>query len=373
MPQKPYILLCTVGTSLKGNLKTWRAQVMNDSSEIGDFTAEDWHAASQYIGGLDPHDRRCGAEINSIQALIDDGLVTPVQVHLFHSDTKDGRAIASFLERYYAQRGFRGHKLQLQNIEGLDDSDPKAFRTKGLRNLVRRLCYFIREYGSEACAVNATGGYKAQIAIAVMIGQALGVPVYYKHEFFAQHSIISFPPLPITLDESAWLNNVSFFQVAAEDFVPGSQFEDELGEELESLIEREWQDGEEFLTLSPAGHILHEKFRIRPVDEVKPLSPAKHQTPPYLGEGHLAAKQPTIRSHLQRVIDGNPFVVTCRLFYTNKDLPQENLFRLSRGNVIGVFSDGSFTAKFIVETTAEVENQKPWAVSKLNQWLEVCE
>ncbi len=370
MAIQPYILLCTVGTSLKGNLKKWRTQEMNDSKEIGDYTAEDWHTAVQYISGLDLHDRLCGAEINSIQALIDEGHVTPTEIHLFHSDTNEGRDIACMLKRVYTQHGLHGHRLQLQVIDGLRDSDPKGFRTKGLRNLVRQLCHYIREYGSEACAINATGGYKAQIAIAVMIGQALGVPVYYKHERFEQHSIISFPPLPIALDESVWRNNINFFHEAAEDFVPAARYEDELDEVLESLVEREKQEGEEFLTLSPAGHILHEKCQGYPVDEVAHLRAANRQASPHLGEGHLADKQSEIRSYLQRVTEGNPFVTRCRLFYANKDLSQKNHFRLSRGNVTGVYSDGSFTAKFVVETTAEAENQKPLAVSKLNQWLE---
>lgn len=46
--------------------------------------------------------------------------------------------------------------------------------------------------------IDATGGYKAQIAIAVMFGQALGVDVIYKHESFG--NIIDFPPMPVSLD-----------------------------------------------------------------------------------------------------------------------------------------------------------------------------
>ena len=67
----------------------------------------------------------------------------------------------------------------------------------------RLVCAIIRERSAAACAINATGGYKAPIAVAVLLGQALGVPVYYKHELFSE--IIAFPPLPVALDFEVWM------------------------------------------------------------------------------------------------------------------------------------------------------------------------
>ena len=37
----------------------------------------------------------------------------------------------------------------------------------------------------------------------MLIGQALGVPVYYKHELFDE--IIAFPPMPVAFDFEAWM------------------------------------------------------------------------------------------------------------------------------------------------------------------------
>src|SRR5262249_58954322 len=88
-------------------------------------------------------------------------------------------------------------------VADLQDADPKRFRTDGLRNLARAVCKVVRDHSASACAINATGGYKAQIAIAVLLGQALGVPVYYKHERFSE--IIAFPPLPVALDFEVWM------------------------------------------------------------------------------------------------------------------------------------------------------------------------
>ena len=367
-----WVLLCTVGTSLKGTLEQWYVREEGEQQGIADFTEEDWSKAANYIGELDPSRRDCGAEINSIHNLIEArNMVSTPDIHLFHSDTDDGRNIACLLQRAYVHRGIREDKVQLHVIEGLRDSDPKAFRTRGLRNLVRQLCYFIRKFSPEACAINATGGYKAQIAIAVMIGQALRVPVYYKHEFFREHSIISFPPLPITLDESVWRSNMTLFEELheADDFVPASQYDEELDEVLESLVERERQEGEEFLMLSSAGQILHEMFKDRLWEEVEPLAEAKSKQPLIFSKDHGSEKQHLIRPFLEKVRDSNPFVVTCRSWYFNPDLPQSNHFRMSRGQVTGVYSDGSFTAKFEVKTTAKAENQKSLAVNRLNQWL----
>src|SRR5438093_1489422 len=72
-----------------------------------------------------------------------------------------------------------------------------------VRNLAKAVCQIIRDHGASSCAINATGGYKAQIAIAVLMGQALGVPVYYKHERFDE--IIAFPPMPVALDFEVWM------------------------------------------------------------------------------------------------------------------------------------------------------------------------
>ena len=366
MSMQPYILLCTVGTSLESHLKKWR------NKEMSAFAAADWEEAAQRISRLEPQDWSCGAEINSIHALLAEKVVTAQpEIHFFHSDTDAGRDIGCLLKRVYELRGWRDNAVRLQVIEGLRDSEPKLFRTQGLRNLVRQLCDRIRQYGPSACAINATGGYKAQIAIAVMIGQALGVPVYYKHERFTTQTIIGFPPLPVALDEELWRNNLGIFEILyqADDFVSIKQFAGEWDEKLESLVERDIQDGETFLILSSAGLIMHENFRDRiDLGKVEALKPAKRQEEPRIGPDHISAKQAEIRSYMQRVTQDNPFVRICRSFYANPDQPQKNDFRLSRGQVVGIYSDGSFSVKFRVETTAASDEQKWLVVDKLRTW-----
>lgn len=56
--------------------------------------------------------------------------------------------------------------------------------------------------------INATGGFKAEIAYAVLIGQLFDVPVYYIHEMF--RDIIEILPLPIQWDFSLLVNYEDF-------------------------------------------------------------------------------------------------------------------------------------------------------------------
>ena len=369
---KPYILLCTVGTSLKKHLEKWYQTEYGVAKGIEDFDSSDWEKAIRHFKGLDPLDRQCGAEINSIQAMIaEDFVADNPQICLFHSETQQGKDIALFLRRYLHSEDHYRQVPQLHEISRLRDSSPRVFRTKGLRTLVRELCGAIKEYGPAACAINATGGYKAQIAIAVMIGQALNVPVYYKHEFFAEKSIISFPPLPIALDEQVWLKNRSLFHDLhqEDDFVPADRFAGEWEEVLESLIERDSQEGRDFLMLSPAGELMHEKFRERPDIESPGLKDAPRKGRATMGKDDFSKGQNEIRTFMQKVIDQNRFVVSCNCFYANPDLPSPTGFRITAKGVTGIYSDGSFTAKFGVTTTAESEAQEDVAVSELNRWL----
>lgn len=104
-------------------------------------------------------------------------------------------------------------------------------------------------------------GHKAQIAIAVIVGQSLDVPVFYKHEKFSE--IIEFPPLPVSFDYDVLARNSDLLI----DFERGEAFsEDELGEldeRLRVLLSEVDVDGKTMYELSPIGQIYLEGFRIR--------------------------------------------------------------------------------------------------------------
>ena len=263
------ILLCTLGTSLfRPNLERLKGDTERGTLTPGQlalaeaYTRREWPAVARALTAIPPEERLCGAEINSIASIIQLGYApADCGLLLFHSATPDGRHVASILEQYSKAQGHS--PVASIEVPDLQDEDPKRFRTHGLRNLVRKMCGAIRERSAAACAINATGGYKAQIAVAVLLGQALGVPVFYKHELFSE--IIAFPPLPVALDYEVWMqaSGMLFDLDAAHDLTPSRMYADDWDEKYESLVERVEIDDCEYLELSPTGQIFHETFRER--------------------------------------------------------------------------------------------------------------
>lgn len=205
------ILLCTVGTSLfYPNLAGLPKALAEDDAKpddrrvirpairptaealAGAYDAKDWAGAARHLAELPATERLCGAEVNSVAGMVAGGFAPAAAgAYLFHSDTADGRAIAAILAAVLAARGHA--PVEAVAVPGLQDADPEQFRTHGLRNLARLLAAKVREHGPGACAINATGGYKAQVAVAAQVGLLLDVPVYYLHERFG--TVIEVPPV----------------------------------------------------------------------------------------------------------------------------------------------------------------------------------
>ncbi|WP_428937270.1 putative CRISPR-associated protein [Fontivita pretiosa] len=393
MMKKRRILICTVGTSLfKPNLEglptpdgyTAWAEKTRKQGELDPpsldavntlraaFAKKDLRVISATLLRLSPAARICGAEVNSIASMIDKNYVPPdCGLFFLHSDTDDGRSIAAILKSYYDSRGHSPVETIL--VPDLQDQDPKRFRTKGLRNLARKICGVIRDYSPAACAINATGGYKAQIAMGVLLGQAIGVPVYYKHELFSE--IIAFPPMPVALDFEVWMraSGMLYDLEGASEPIAAALYDDEWDEKYESLIERVPIDGQDYLELSPTGQIFHDTFRERfrtARDQVLPPPvPPGQKRPPRLEDAGWPGRHPQVERFLKHVTDDVPQVVHCATFYFNPDLAERTRFRLGSDGIEGVYSDGSFTVKFRVETSAQTPGQQAAVVAALNEWL----
>jgi putative CRISPR-associated protein (TIGR02619 family) len=374
---RPSILICTIGTSLFANLKGIKPGEHQGLATA--FAERNWQALAGELAQRSPDERVCGAEINSVASMIEKQYVQPdCGLFFLHSDTEDGRNIADVLVNYYRNSPGKKHApVKAVGMPDLQEKDPKRFRTKGLRNLARKMCGIIREYLVPACAINATGGYKAQIAIAVLLGQALAVQVYYKFELFPE--IIPFPPMPVSLDFELWMRASGIlFELGKDsnDSFPVDQFEDEwqdhdLAERLETLVEREQVDGVEHVTLSPTGEIFHEAFRerFRTIrDQVLP-PPATQKRPPRLEQAGWSGKRPEVEQFMIRVTDEVPQVEHCATFFYNPDRPNHTLFRVGSRGIEGIYSDGRFTVKFRVETTAKTPGQQAAMVAELNSWL----
>jgi putative CRISPR-associated protein (TIGR02619 family) len=375
---RPSILICTVGTSLfRPNLEGLKkdlaaGRIQDDLRQLAQAYQQcDWPTVARELARLPPSERTCGAEINSIASMIEKEYVrADCGLFFLHSDTEDGRSIAAILSSYFQGQGHS--PVETINVPDLQDQDPKRFRTKGLRNLARRICGVIRERSAAACAINATGGYKAQIAIAVLLGQAIGVPVYYKHELFSE--IIAFPPMPVALDFDVWMRaSGMLYDLERSELTPAAIYADEWDEKYESLVERESIDGQDYLVLSATGQIFHDTFRERfrtAQDHVLPpaIPPAQKRSP-RLEDAGWRGKHPEVERFMQRVTDEVSQVVQCATFYYNPDLAGRTRFRVGRDGIEGVYSDGSFTVKFRVETSAQTPGQQAAVVAALNDWL----
>jgi putative CRISPR-associated protein (TIGR02619 family) len=371
------ILISTVGTSLfhpnLEGLKRAHAEGKADARLVDlaiAYAAQDWTAVAAELGQLPATDRICGAEINSIASMIEHGHVRPdCGLFFLHSDTADGRSIAAILKCYFDARHA---PVESVAVTDLQDVDPRRFRTKGLRTLAKELCRVIRERTPTACAINATGGYKAQIAIAVLLGQAVGVPVFYKHERFDE--IIAFPPMPVALDFEVWMR-ASGMLVALEkatDPLSADVFIDEWDERYESLVDRVAIDGTDYLELSPTGQVFHETFRERfrtSRDEVLPLAAIAQHEPTLHDHGVINLLRSELLRFLGKLTREVPFVTRCVTYYCHPQLNEPIRFRVRGDEVEGIFSDGTRTVKFVVHTTSQTAGQTSAAVAALNDWV----
>ncbi len=371
------ILICTVGTSLfRPNLDSLRRSLeegMCDERLISlaaAYTAQDWNTVARELATISPNERICGAEINSIASMIEHGHVLPdCGLFFLHSDTEDGHRIAAILRAYFLP----SHApVETIPVTDLQDQDPKRFRTKGLRTLAKEVCRVIRERTSSACAINATGGYKAQIAIAVLLGQAVGVPVFYKHELFSE--IIAFPPMPIALDFEVWMraSGMLISLERAGDPLPWETFTEEWDERYESLVDHVDIDGVDYLELSPTGQIFHETFRERfrtSRDQVLPPAAIIKHDPVLHDHGVINQLRNELLRFLETLTQEIPFVTRCVTNYCHPQLSEPRRFRLKGGEIEGIYSDGTRTVKFAVHSTSTTTGQTAAAVAALNEWL----
>lgn len=307
------ILICTVGTSLLNNLK--RA----DEASQALVASQNWKQLSLHLLEQQNTDRLCGAEINSITRICEQGMLAERGRLIFLvSDTEDGKHTGQVLKQYYdhSRNPLSFGEVEVIDLVGLND-DSASFQKVGLKNLVRAISTEVRKFSAAAIAINATGGYKAQISFAGMIGQALEIPVYYLFERFAE--IIELPPQPISLDLAFWLNHyVVFEQLEQKQTLLKSEVDLDMASEYAlSLLDEEVIDGESVISLSAMGILFHERSRLQfarqerailaliPVDETEPAKKKVHLSDDHHGKDVLKAfsKKLCRSPYVQKIIN----------------------------------------------------------------------
>jgi len=360
------VLICTVGTSLKGNMQR---QENGRFSEL--MTAGNVKALSLALSEIGAEERLAGAEINSITSILKKGLLTGREyLYLLVSDTEDGILIGDILKSYYGRHQNPRCFDYVQNrvIKGLSDESPHRFRTEGLRNLVKTIAEVVRRHGSQAILINATGGYKAQISFAGMIGQALEIPVCYLFERFSE--VIELPPQPVSLDLSFWLENAKLFFDLAHDDAKSNPAEKD--ERFSSLVDEVDEDGKRIIGLSPTGQLFHETFQYRFLQQREALLPPDSGLAPndkvIKYEDKNKGKHSGLKVYLDRIREVR-YVIRIFTYYHNPALSLKNYFRASSkgdlSKIEGGYSDGKATTKFDLVTTAKNEMERNAAIVDL--------
>ena len=357
------VLLCTVGTSLRGNLE-------RDKKPLFEFYQEGrWSQVAKGLLDLDANHRDCGAEINSVEEMKLRKQLALQNIVFLVSDTSDGKAIGEVLRLYFEQRtDLNLSSVETKVIQGLQDENPKEFKTHGLRNLVRSIGECVSRFGgSENVVIDATGGYKAQIAVAVLMGQALDIPVFYKHERFSE--IIDFPPLPISFDYEVLARNATLLT----DFERGEALSlSEIGnvdEKLRALLIEVPVDDETLYELSPIGQVYLTGFRYRNPKPIN-LKSASSRTPPSFRDDHYPKG---FREFVEKVCSEHFWIVTANSlpYYGQRAIKgigfdvreDEDGYKL-----IGTYQDkDNFGARYRLHLTDESLRALTWAADQLNQ------
>ncbi len=197
---------------------------------------------------------QASAETNSLRGLLKDG----DGVVFLHSSTREGALCADSLSRHFNGMGYNS---RYRHIPDLSYQEAR-FRMRGLRSLVSTIIELIKEERDRGndVGINATGGFKAEIAYATLIGLLFDIPVYYMHEQFQE--IIEMPPVPIAWDCGLFLDYDDLIEWLNQDLRTADEAAPRLKgipPDLRFLVTEE--DG--FVLLSPVGEIFYEACRAR--------------------------------------------------------------------------------------------------------------
>jgi putative CRISPR-associated protein (TIGR02619 family) len=364
-------LISTVGTSFLSNIRG-EFRVTNGIDETTHnalrqlLNEESWDQLARELSKVPPSARICGAEINSIIEAVTREKIRLEHIHFFVSDTADGGLMGRLLESYVIEAGLPNLKTcSIHTLADLQDDKPSRFKVYGLRNLVRELGKVVTQYSADTLVIDATGGYKAQIAIAVVFGQALSIPVLYRHERFSE--IIDFPPMPITFDYDLLGQNAALLAAFERGDALSTTEMDALDEKVRVLLEEIEVDGENVFELGAVGQIFLTGFRLRfPRSRQLTHVAEQDRREPSFRDDHYPIG---FKDFVHKVwIENHWIKATHSMPYDRQKAIKGIGFYVREGKLIGTFQDkDNFGARFEILTAAEGQDQLTWAADQLNQ------
>ena len=328
-----------------------------------------WRALAAELIKIDPKARVCGAEINTVDEARRSEELSLEHLVFTVSDTEAGRNTGEILKHYFEQR--RDLKLRTvgyETVKDLQDQDPQRFRVNGLRNLVRNIGGAVTRTGGPAfAAIDATGGHKAQIALAVLIGQVLDIPVFYKHERFG--TMIDFPPMPISFDYQVLARNADVLAALERGRTLTAEEVREFEEKLRVLLTEVQVDGTTLCSLDPIGEIYLTGFRLRYARAIR-LPAAMQRSQPSLRPDHYPIE---FREFVTKVWEENDWVRSIRSLPYGRQGAIRGIGFLVRDDgegprLIGTFQDkNNFGARFWVQIGDDALDTLTFAADRLNQ------
>ena len=369
-------LLCTVGTSLfESNLK----RLSEDTADKPDnwrelkkfFEEKNWKKLANELLKINPKKRICSAEINTIEEAKNKKWLELQNIIFLVSDTEAGRSTGEVLKVYFENRDdLKLKHVEYRVVDDLQDQFPKKFKTNGLRNLVRVMGEYIGKYGAENIAIDATGGYKAQIAIAVLLGQALDIPVYYKHERFSE--IIDFPPMPVSLDYDLIGSFADILVEMEKGRVLNRDDIEDFDEKLRIFLNEVELDEDTLFELNPIGQLYLTSFRLRiPMPRgLVPLADNERELPTF-GDNHHYPKG--FKDFVNKVWQENKWIKTCHsLPFAGQAGIRGIGFKVKKEQdkyiLVGTYKDKSgFGARFKVVLESDNMDDLIWVSDYLNR------
>lgn len=237
-------IITTTGTSLLTNVAKSRQK---PASEVSDRELKEHIRTFSHT--------ESSAETNSLFKI-----ASPRDEIVFlYTSTKDGQRCATIIQDYLLS-----HNWSVSLREVPIDYNESRFERYGLRQLVNILVQEIvnSQRQQQEVVINATGGFKAEIAYTTIVGTIFQVPVKYIYQDFQE--AITLPVLPITWDTEIMFIHQEFFDWL--DDQPRYYQEVEIW--LKGMYNRETvkafllpPDSDGHVFLSPAGEILWQRFR----------------------------------------------------------------------------------------------------------------
>lgn len=370
-------MICTVGASTITNIK--KDEVLKELYEKEKYE----EIARNFLNhpGSPQNIQLLGAEINSVASIVELGYIDETKnIYFLHSETPDGRTMARILKHYFTNSSsFKFKNIQAIEIKGLTDTNKEDFKRKGLKNLVITMSQISRNHYATTI-INATGGYKAQIAFALALGQGMQIPVYYRYEKFP--SVIELPPLPLTLDFQLYLNHRKIFDIIQDteetsDFTLLNDVEsiyNSLEEKVKLLFEIEKMENKKYITINAMGLTFVESaktyYKMQKKDIT--LKPRQNKDIHFLSsESEKNSLELVKKYRIQEILNKVPYIQAARVRKYSK-------IEINAGVVVDTLDKDLKVSiakpegiiRFLIETTAVTPEELEKAKNELQQYLE---